>query len=163
MKTKIYSLIFFMILFSCGDDPISFAEQLDKDLKAIDAYLVENGIVAEADEGDFVRYVVHDFGIGGSSPLRDQCVRVNYVGKLLKDASDFDEGENVRFRLDQTIPGWQIGLPLIYEGDSITLYVPSGLGYGNSRVGSVPPNSNLIFGIRLIGASNPDPSSGLCR
>ena len=56
--------------------------QLEKDIKAIDAYLITNGIVAVKDSSG-LRYVITKAGTGEKPPL-SSLVKVNYKGSLLK-------------------------------------------------------------------------------
>jgi len=141
------SFIFFLI--SCSDDdPLSPQEQLERDIQAIDAFLESNNIIAQEDPSG-LRYVIHDPGTG-TVPDLSSTVTVNFVGKFLTDGSVFDEAQGITFPLNQLILGWQIGIPLIGEGGSITLYIPSGLGFGPQGTQGSPPNANLIFDIDLL-------------
>nr|BFF38266.1 hypothetical protein BACY1_00710 [Tenacibaculum mesophilum] len=36
------------------------------------------------------------------------------------------------------------------EGDKVRLFIPSYLGYGDRRVGPIPPKSDLIFEIEVL-------------
>jgi FKBP-type peptidyl-prolyl cis-trans isomerase len=72
----------------------------------------------------------------------------------LPNELEFDEGANVSFRLDEVIQGWQIGMPLLNEGDSATLYIPSGYAYGYYGLDQyIPSNANMIFhiGVTKVG------------
>lgn len=150
------------LLSSCGDDEPSVCpsspdlsnvdeDQLKKDIEAIDIYLADNGIQA-TEHPSGLRYRIQDKG-DGASPSLCQRVMITYVGQRMSDGFVFDrtEFDNVAvFTLSNLILGWQIGLPLIEEGGTIILYVPSQLGYGKSGAGSaIPPNENLIFTIEL--------------
>lgn len=129
--------------------PLTYEEQLAIDIEIIDKYLVDNNIDAEEDNSG-LRYVITQEGTGANPSLADD-VTINYEGRLLSNNNRFDGNENITFALGQLINGWQIGLPKVKEGGSITLYIPSGLGYGTRGAGgSIPPNANLIFDIDLI-------------
>ena len=39
---------------------------------------------------------------------------------------------------------------LMNKGAKATLYIPSGLAYGNQAIGDIPANSNLIFEVTLV-------------
>lgn len=140
-----------IILSAClnnDDAPPDFAEQLEKDIAAIDAYLAANNIEVQQDLSG-IRYVIHRVG-AGSSPSLSNCVTTNYTGKFLKNNQTFDQGGNVSFRVQDVIYGWQIGLQLLHQGDSATLYIPSGYAYGPSGSRSIPGNANLFFGVELL-------------
>lgn len=142
-----------------GDDapqlPVSFEEQLAKDVELIDQYLANNNIEAEIDSAG-LRYVIIEMG-DTLPPTSSDSVRVNYEGRLLSNESVFDQGSNVTFPLNRLIVGWQIGLPKIKQGGSITLYVPSVYGYGPAGAGggAIPPNANLIFEVDLLETIKP--------
>jgi len=142
------------IVFSCGDDDaepentITYEEQLAIDIEIIENYLAENNITAEVDDSG-LHYVVHEEGTGDSPDLKSNVV-VDYEGRLLSDETVFDSNEGFDFPLNRLITAWQIGLPKIKSGGSITLYCPSGLAYGTTGAGSsIPANANLIFDIEL--------------
>lgn len=125
--------------------------QLEKDKAAIDAYLRTNNIIALADPSG-IRYVVRQQGFGGTPCLENQ-VSTTYVGKLMDTGKEFNAA-TTEFRPKDLILGWQIMLPQFPKGTKITLYIPSGYGYGvdGSKSGStyiVPPNANLIFELEI--------------
>lgn len=122
-------------------------EQLNTDISKIDAYLSTNNIDAQAHESG-LRYVIKNPG-EGLAPDVCSTVTVMYEARLF-NGNVFDSNKNgVSFPLNQLIPGWQIGVPLIKAGGSITLYIPSVYAYGAGGSRNVPGNSNLIFDITL--------------
>ena len=123
-------------------------DQLAIDIEIIDNYLAADSIEAIADPSG-LRYVIHVEGEGLSPELED-LVRVKYVGTLLGEEEVFDSSNDASFPLDNLIIGWKIGFQLLQEGDSATLYIPSGLAYGVYGSGPIPPNANLTFGVKLI-------------
>lgn len=132
-----------------SEDIPDFREQLQSDLAAIDAYLEERNIDAQRDPDGFIRYVIHDDSVGGIAPTLDSCVTAHYEGILMANGSTFDGG-TASFPLNGVIDGWKIGIPLLNEGDSATLYIPSGLGYGYyGYEPRIPRNANLIFHVRV--------------
>jgi FKBP-type peptidyl-prolyl cis-trans isomerase FkpA len=128
--------------------PPDFNEQLQKDVAAIDTYLAANGITA-VQESHGLRYIIYRHG-GGNQPTIDSCVTSNYQGKFLTNGIEFDQADNASFPLKDVIDGWKIGIPLLHEGDSATLYVPSGLAYGYyGYPPDIPSNANMIFNVGL--------------
>ena len=129
---------------------LPYTEQMAIDVKLIDGYLNEQGIIAEIDESG-LRYFIIAEG-NGSRPTTDSTVNVKYRGTLMNDNSLFDESnEGIDLQLSFVIDGWKIGIPLIREGGKIMLYIPSQLGYGCNGSGtSIPSNANLIFEVELI-------------
>jgi FKBP-type peptidyl-prolyl cis-trans isomerase FkpA len=133
----------------CLGDPVTYEEQLAKDLKKIEQYLSENNLDAESTPSG-LHYVMEVEGAGGH-PNINSTVTVHYRGELL-DGTVFDETgtDPVTFSLLNVIPGWQEGLQLFKIGGKGTLIVPSGLGYGRSSVGGIPANSVLVFDVELV-------------
>ncbi len=82
-------------------------------------------------------------------------LQVHYTGTL-KDGTKFDSsrdrGEPFTFTLGagQVIKGWDRGLIGMKVGEIRKLVIPSALGYGNADMGTIPPNSTLIFEIELL-------------
>lgn len=152
LVVALFSITFLM---SCGeDDPLSFEAQLEKDIAEIEAYLDVNEIPAvEDDSGIF--YVIESPGFG-SSPTILNNVKITYEGRLFSgEVFDTTEGDPEReggvvFNLGELIAAWQIMLPKLKEGGSMTIYAPSGYCYGRSAIGPLKANSNLIFEIDLL-------------
>ncbi|MEJ2003801.1 MAG: FKBP-type peptidyl-prolyl cis-trans isomerase [Cyclobacteriaceae bacterium] len=124
------------------------AERLFEDIAIIDQYLADSSITAQ-EHITGLRYKINEPG-SGKSPNWRNVVIVNYEGRLLETGQVFDSADNVRLLLQELITGWTIGLPEIESGGSMTLYVPSGMGYGPSGAGSIPGNAVLIFDLDLI-------------
>lgn len=125
-------------------------DQLARDIVIIDAFLEENGITAEVDPSG-LRYVIGEPGEGAIAGLCDQ-VFVSYEGTLLSDGRRFDGSEDpIGFVLARLIVGWQIGIPIVQPGGSITLYIPSVYAYGESGINGtiIGSNANLVFTINL--------------
>jgi FKBP-type peptidyl-prolyl cis-trans isomerase FkpA len=117
--------------------------QLTADIQAIDDYLVSISKTALEDVSG-IRYNITKAG-EGDSPCLESRLKVNYTGVFMSSGNVFDEGANVRFRLNNLIAGWQIAFLKLNRGTEATLYIPSGLAYGASSNGTISANSNLIF------------------
>jgi len=122
--------------------------QSDIDREAIAKYISDNNINAVELESTGLFYVIKKAG-GSSHPSVYSEVTVNYDGHLL-NGERFDQADTIKLYLDQTIYGWKLGIPLIGEGGSIQLIVPSTLGYGTRKIGDIPENSVLLFDVDLI-------------
>ena len=93
--------------------------------------------------------------------LRDE-VKIDYVGQL-PSGEVFDStsarGVPAVLRVGDLVPAWQEALPLMRPGDEWILYVPPKLGYGAEGAGgAIPPNSALIFKIKLLGVLEAGPA-----
>ena len=101
---------------------------------------------------------IQDLRVGdGASPLPGQTIQVNYVGTL-ENGREFDnsykKGGPVDFKIGvgKVIKGWDEGLMGMKVGGKRRLFIPSKLGYGPMGNGpNIPPNSNLIFEVELLG------------
>jgi FKBP-type peptidyl-prolyl cis-trans isomerase FklB len=90
----------------------------------------------------------------GASPKAESQVTVHYRGTLT-DGTEFDSsiarGEEATFALNHVIPGWSEVLQLMKEGDKWLVTMPPEHAYGETSPSPViPPNSILIFEIKLI-------------
>lgn len=87
----------------------------------------------------------------GDKPKAGQTVEVFYSG-WLKDGTGFDAGV-IEFAVGtgRVIRGWDEGLMLMQKGSIFRLMVPANLGYGAQDKGTIPPNSDLVFYVELLG------------
>ena len=161
MKNSI--ILFFALasfLFSCDkykqlttESPCSKQEFRDSvaiaDKLAILKYAADSSIILDSINTGLYYHIT--FLGSGSNPNISNKVLVNYKAYLLNGTGfSTTNGIPKQFQLDKLIKGWQDGIPLIKKGGKITLYIPSGLGYGCENNGAVPPNSVLIYNIDLI-------------
>lgn len=92
----------------------------------------------------------------GLSPKVGQTVIVHYTGWLpdgTKFDSSVDRAQPFSFRIGegQVIKGWDEGVMTMMVGGRRMLFIPPELGYGNRGVGPIPPNTQLIFEVELLG------------
>ena len=137
-----------VLVSACKKDDTA-EKQAELDDQIIRNYLDANNIDAVRHESGLY-YLITDIGAGASASL-SSTIDFYYKG-YFTDGSIFDQSTEgpVRYPLQNLISGWQIGIPIIKEGGSITLFVPSALGYGSNGSGGVPPNTVTIFDIDLI-------------
>lgn len=117
-------------------------------------YLTIKSITAIQRNGMF--YAISSQG-SGASPNLCSTISVDYVGSLIDtnsgtDGAQFDASQpNSPFSssLSNLIAGWQLVLPLVKAGGTVTLYIPPSLGYGARASGPIPANSYLKFVITL--------------
>ncbi|MDX5321932.1 MAG: FKBP-type peptidyl-prolyl cis-trans isomerase [Bacteroidota bacterium] len=91
----------------------------------------------------------------GQQAKAGDVVSVHYVGTLL-NGTEFDNsvkrGEPIQFPLGQgyVIKGWDEGIAMMRVGDKATLVIPPAIGYGDRDMGTIPPNSTLVFEVELV-------------
>ena len=101
-----------------------------------------------------LKYVDEVVGTG-SAPKVGRSVTVSYIGTFINgtkfDASA-DHGGTFSFVLGQgnVIKGWDEGVASMKVGGTRLLYVPSALAYGTRGNGPIPPNTDIIFEVKLI-------------
>ena len=134
----------------CTYDPCA-TKAPDAEIQLVEAYLDSVGITDATKHCSGMYYSISDPGSGKAA---EACsgVYVQYKGQL-KNGSIFDStatNDSVGLYLNQVIPGWTKGVPLLKEGGSIKLYIPPSLGYGNRANGPIPANSMLVFDVKLL-------------
>ncbi|KAF2835006.1 hypothetical protein M501DRAFT_903008, partial [Patellaria atrata CBS 101060] len=93
---------------------------------------------------------------------RGDEISVHYRGTLESDGSEFDEsykrGSPFTFHLGEgeVIAGWDHGLLDMCIGEERKLTIPPEMGYGSQDMGSIPPDSTLIFETKLMGIKGVD-------
>lgn len=119
-----------------------------------DNFLAENSMkegVKTTDSG--LQYKIIEEG-SGKSPSPTDMVTVNYEGTLINGTvfdSSYKRGEPISFPVNGVIQGWQEALPMMKEGATWMLYIPSELAYGPRGAGGIiGPNETLIFKVELI-------------
>lgn len=100
--------------------------------------------------------VVQDLVVGtGATAVAGDTLTVHYVGTLTNGSkfdSSYDRNQPYTFRLGAgaVIAGWDQGVTGMRVGGKRRLTIPPNLAYGNQAVGSIPPNSTLVFEIDLL-------------
>jgi peptidylprolyl isomerase len=101
---------------------------------------------------------MQDLRVGdGLSPKPGQTISVHYIGWLANGTefnNSYKGGRPAEFQLAPTglIQGWYEGLMTMKVGGKRKLWIPSNLAYAaQGRPPLIPPNSDLIFEIELLG------------
>ena len=100
-----------------------------------------------------MQYLVVEEG-EGPSPSEDAYVtvhqRCNLVnGKVIEDT--YKENEPSEVHMPELIEGYREGLMLMNKNARYKFFVPPELAWGKKGTGTkIPPNSVLIFDVRLI-------------
>lgn len=136
------------VLFGCDNSAkLNHEKQAGVDDSLIRVYLKANPQIKAQKHPSGIYYQILSEGTGGH-PTPNSMVTVNYSAALLNDLV-VDKGEGYSTALNSLIKGWQIGVPLVKQGGTILLIVPSGLAYGASGPDRIPANSVLMFTIDL--------------
>lgn len=135
---------------SAEEETFDEVAQFNEDLELIDQYILDKSLVDDTiRHWTGIRYIVHEEGGGVKARIGD-IVSVDYKGYFLNDEV-FDQGEfRVVLNSSGMILGWYYMLQEMDEGDSISIYMPSFYGYGQSGSGSIAPNTPLAFDMRLL-------------
>lgn len=131
-----------LLCFSCSKSISEIALEQDEEIMN---YVADNNLDAiRTNEG---LYIIIDQEGNGVFPSATSDVAVEYSGRFL-DGTVFDANDT-EFNLQGVISGWTLGIPYFSEGGKGMLIIPSNLGYGDSKIGSIPANSILLFDIHL--------------
>jgi FKBP-type peptidyl-prolyl cis-trans isomerase len=109
-----------------------------------------NDIPLDSDE-----LVQKDITVGtGATVVAGSSVTVEYTGALT-DGRVFDSSvgrDPFVFTVGNgdVIAGWDQGLLGMQEGGERILVIPPALGYGAIDLGVIPPNSTLVFSVRVL-------------
>lgn len=131
------------------------AKSIMKDSIEATAYLANLANVQTTATG--LKYVITKPS-NGAKPKAGQEVSMLYKGLLL-NGTKFDENQDqanpFKFTIGmrQVIPGWDEGVMLLHEGEEAKFIIPSRLAYGEQGGGPIPPNSTLIFDVKLLKVS----------
>ncbi|HYC67058.1 FKBP-type peptidyl-prolyl cis-trans isomerase [Brevundimonas sp.] len=148
-------------LAACGRDAApDVGQDAAQNLRAAEFFMTSN---AKADGVQSlpsgVQYKVRQAGPpGGERPDGNDLVRVDYEGSLTDGTvfdSSFERGQPAVFTVEEgiagsVIPGMREALQHMTVGDEWLVYIPPHLGYGEDSAGEIPPNSVLIFRLKLL-------------
>lgn len=135
------------------------AEQAKIDDQLLQDYFKKNKIKATKTPSGLY-YTITQKGLGATA-AKGKKVTMNYTGKTL-DGKLFDSNIDPKFNhvspftftlgVGQVIKGWDEGVQLLQLGSKGSFFIPSGLAYGPSAMGSaIAANSVLIFDVEVVG------------
>ena len=95
----------------------------------------------------------------GNKIIAGETVSLNYTGRLL-DGTVFDSNTDPAFHHTDplifevgkglVVKGYDKGVQLLKRGSVATLYIPSGLAYGERVKAQIPANSILVFDVEVL-------------
>jgi peptidylprolyl isomerase len=99
----------------------------------------------------------------GAEVVEGDEIEAQYGGWLW-DGTEFDSSWSrggvpleATLKSGQLIDGWVQGLVGQTVGSQVLLVIPPELGYGETDMGAIPPDSTLIFVVDILSASTPEP------
>jgi FKBP-type peptidyl-prolyl cis-trans isomerase len=113
--------------------------------------------IAPTQATDSGKLQIKDEKIGSGAAVKSgDTIVINYTGTLTngtKFDSSYDRGQpfETQIGVGQVIKGWDEGVIGMKVGGKRKLIIPPSLGYGDQAIGSIPPNSTLIFEVELVG------------
>ena len=138
-----------------GDTQGAVVAMSQKDAEKTD--LEKTLIDAHSQDGKLVDLVIDDvrLGSGDIEVKKGDTVTVHYIGTTqdgVKFDSSYERGSPFIFTVGdgKVIAGWEKGLIGMKIGGQRILVIPSDMAYGNRQVGSIPPNTNLVFAVELL-------------
>jgi FKBP-type peptidyl-prolyl cis-trans isomerase FkpA len=106
---------------------------------------------------DSGQLVIEDVVVGtGATAAAGDTVTVDYIGTFTDgtvfDAASLHSPGTYTFPLGvgQVIPGWDQGIVGMRVGGQRKLTIPPSLAYGSQGNGPIPPNTTILFGIKLL-------------
>ena len=138
-------------LAACSTAPITPGQTIPQ--RPADAVVLQDGLA----------YKVLRQGDGKVHPKLSDTVTANYSlwypdGRMIESSCKPDGScEPATFPLDKLIPGWQEAIPLMTAGETIDLWLPVQLAYGDPPRKPNRPFGPLVFQIQLIDIGRPLP------
>ena len=112
---------------------------------------LSNSEVVEIEPG--LQYMILELSQSdASSPKLEDIITADFHGTLMDGSvfwSSIEIGEPLIIQLSQLIPGCQKVISLMQEGDFWRVFIHPDLAYGKEGRPTIPPNSVLIFDIKL--------------
>lgn len=125
----------------------------------IQSFIKKEGLNVEKTPGG-VYYEVVKKGKGTNVPEKGKTILLNYEGKLLNGTvfettyNEDDVGRPISFVLGagSVIAGWEEIVPLLKEGDYVSVIVPSHLAFGDHKKSElILENTPLFFNLEVMG------------
>ena len=149
MKNIFISLSIVFLMLGCSQQ-----SNLEMNLQQSESFLEQNLLnssVIEIEPG--LQYLILESPQGNSfSPMLSDIITADFHGTLMDGTvfwSSIDIGEPLTIQLSQLIPGCQKLISRMQEGDFWRVFIHPDLAYGEEGRPTIPPNSALIFDIKL--------------
>ena len=142
------------------EDPAVVNAQKKVDDDAIKAYIAAQRVTATRTASGLYYVKLDTAAATAPQAVAGKTATVNYYGRLMNGTADgakfdssYDRSQPFEFVVGagRVIKGWDEVVAQMHVGDGWRVIIPSYLAYGASTAGSIPPNSVLIFYIKLEG------------
>lgn len=107
--------------------------------------------------GDVPALQTKDLEVGTGPEIKSgDCIVTKYYGTLAQKGTLFDENftkpTGLAFKYDtgSVVPGFDEGLKGMKVGGTRRIVIPSDKGYGAQGNGAIPPNSDLVFVVKIL-------------
>ncbi|KAK2735878.1 peptidylprolyl isomerase fpr4 [Myotisia sp. PD_48] len=137
-----------------ADKKVQFAKQLEQGPTGSTAKKPD-GTTGTLGVKNVQGVTVDDRKLGkGPAVKKGSRVSMRYIGKL-ENGKVFDSnksGKPFSFKVGagEVIKGWEVGLPGMAVGGERRITVPASMAYGKQKLPGIPPNSTLIFDLKLL-------------
>ena len=149
MKKICITLPLIIFIASCSSE-----SNLEINLQQSEIFLENNLLnssVVEIESG--LQYIILESSQSNASrPKLSDTITADFRGTLMDGSvfwSSIDIGEPLTIQLSQLIPGCQKLISRMQEGDFWRVFIHPDLAYGEEGRPTIPPNSVLIFDIKL--------------
>lgn len=133
--------------------PFDASQQAKIDDRTIQDYFLLNQITDVTKDPSGLYYHIDTPGTG-DHPTATSRVVVNYTSYLLDETPVESQSSYYLELANIDIKAFSIALPLIGKGGTMTLYIPSGLAFGEKGNSRVSGNTCLRYHITLQGFTN---------
>lgn len=136
---------------ACGEKETP-EELLAAQRQEITQYANEQGLNGQFTTQGLYYEIVAGQDSAAPTPSGSDEVQVAYEGSFLNEQifARVDSQDQFTIQVSRAIEGWRIGLPLMNEGASIIMILPSELAYGDNGNGAIPPNTILRYDLTLL-------------
>ena len=149
MKNIFINLSIIIFMFGCSQQS-NFEINLQQSESFLEQNLLNSGVI-EIEPG--LQYLILESSKGNSlRPTLSDIITADFHGTLLDGTvfwSSIDIEEPLTIQLSQLIPGCQKLISRMQEGDFWRVFIHPDLAYGEEGKPTIPPNSTLIFDIKL--------------
>ena len=149
MKNIFINLSIIIFMFGCSQQS-NIEINLQQSESFLEQNLLNSGVI-EIEPG--LQYLILESSKGNSlRPTLSDIITADFHGTLLDGTvfwSSIDIEEPLTIQLSQLIPGCQKLISRMQEGDFWRVFIHPDLAYGEEGKPTIPPNSTLIFDIKL--------------